>query len=99
MALADTEALTRLLLYAESVTSSRIEGLKVGGRLMLRAVAANALEGETNRRHRHGGPRKHPHDDVGTPDGSDGSTILEAIDTQSLSENASQWGAVPTCWL
>ena len=31
-ALADTEALARLLLRAESVASSRIEGLVVGGR-------------------------------------------------------------------
>ena len=31
-ALADTEALARLLLRAESVASSRIEGLEVGGR-------------------------------------------------------------------
>jgi Fic family protein len=43
MALADTEALARLLLRAESVASSRIEGLEVGGRRLLRAEAANAL--------------------------------------------------------
>ena len=39
-ALAETEALARLLLRAESVTSSRIEGLEVGGRRLLRADAA-----------------------------------------------------------
>jgi len=39
-ALADTEALARLLLRAESVASSFIEGLVVGGRRLLRAEAA-----------------------------------------------------------
>ncbi len=39
-ALADTEALARLLLRAESAASSRIEGLVVGGRQLLRADAA-----------------------------------------------------------
>ena len=42
-ALADTEALARLLLRAESVASSRIEGLEVGGRRLLRADAARHL--------------------------------------------------------
>jgi Fic family protein len=42
-ALADTEALARLLLRAESVASSRIEGLEVGGRRLLHAEAASAL--------------------------------------------------------
>ncbi|HTU11692.1 MAG TPA: Fic family protein [Allosphingosinicella sp.] len=42
-ALADTEALARLLLRAESVASSRIEGLEVGARKLLRAEAAHAL--------------------------------------------------------
>lgn len=42
-ALADTEALGRLLLRAESVASSKIEGLEVGGRRLLRAEAAQAL--------------------------------------------------------
>ncbi|MGH8932746.1 MAG: Fic family protein [Egibacteraceae bacterium] len=42
-ALVDTEALARLLLRAESVASSRIEGLEVGGRRLLRAEAARAL--------------------------------------------------------
>jgi len=42
-ALASTEALARLLLRAESVASSRIEGLEVGGRRLLHAEAANAL--------------------------------------------------------
>ena len=42
VALADTEALARLLLRAESVASSKIEGLEVGGRRLLRAEAATA---------------------------------------------------------
>lgn len=41
-ALANTEALARLLLRAESVASSFIEGLVVGGRRLLRAEAARA---------------------------------------------------------
>ena len=41
-ALADTETLARLLLRAESVASSRIEGLEVGARKLLRAEAAHA---------------------------------------------------------
>ena len=41
--LADTEGLARLLLRAESVASSRIEGLVVGGRRLLRADAARQL--------------------------------------------------------
>ena len=41
--LANSEALARLLLRAESVASSRIEGLEVGGRRLLRADAARAL--------------------------------------------------------
>lgn len=41
--LADTEALARLLLRAEAVASSHIEGLQVGGRRLLRAEAADAL--------------------------------------------------------
>ena len=46
--LAGTEALARLLLRAESVASSRIEGLDVGGRRLLRADAARQL-GEASR--------------------------------------------------
>jgi Fic family protein len=42
-ALADTEALARLLLRAESVASSRIEGLEVGARRLLRTEAAQEL--------------------------------------------------------
>ena len=42
-ALADAEALARLLLRAEAVASSRIEGLEVGGRRLLRALAARQL--------------------------------------------------------
>lgn len=43
LALADTEALARLLLRAESVASSKIEGLEVGPRRLLRAEAASEL--------------------------------------------------------
>ena len=43
--LADTEALARLLLRAEAVASSHIEGLVIGGRRLLRAEAAHALGG------------------------------------------------------
>lgn len=42
-ALVDTEALARLLLRAESVASSRIEGLEIGARKLLRAEAARQL--------------------------------------------------------
>jgi Fic family protein len=42
-ALADTEALARLLLRAESVASSRIEGLEIGARRLLRVEAAKEL--------------------------------------------------------
>lgn len=42
VALADTEALARLLLRAEAVASSFIEGLVVGGRRLLRVEAARA---------------------------------------------------------
>lgn len=41
--LGNTEALARLLLRAEAVASSHIEGLVVGGRRLLRAEAAGAL--------------------------------------------------------
>ena len=41
--LANSEALARLLLRAESVASSRIEGLEIGGRRLLRADAARRL--------------------------------------------------------
>ena len=43
VALADAEALARLLLRAESVASSRIEGLEIGARRLLRADAARSL--------------------------------------------------------
>ena len=46
IALADTEALARLLLRAEAMASSHIEGLVVSGRRLLRAEAARAA-GET----------------------------------------------------
>jgi Fic family protein len=41
--LVDTEALARLLLRAEAVASSKIEGLEIGGRRLLRADAAKDL--------------------------------------------------------
>ena len=41
-ALVDTEALGRILLRAESVASSRIEGLEVGARRLLRAEAVRS---------------------------------------------------------
>jgi Fic family protein len=41
--LVDSEAVARLLLRAEAVASSRIEGLEVGGRRLLKAQAAAAL--------------------------------------------------------
>ncbi|MFZ0890159.1 MAG: Fic family protein [Candidatus Binataceae bacterium] len=47
-ALADTEALARLLLRAESVASSRIEGLEVGGRRLLHAEVAQSVGDEVN---------------------------------------------------
>ena len=43
VALVDSEALARLLLRAESVASSRIEGLEIGARRLLRADAARRL--------------------------------------------------------
>lgn len=42
-ALLDTESLARILLRAESVASSRIEGLEVGARRLLHADAARSL--------------------------------------------------------
>lgn len=42
-AFVDTEAIARLLLRAESVASSRIEGLEAGGRRLLRAEATRSL--------------------------------------------------------
>jgi len=41
--LVDTEALARILLRAESFASSRIEGLEIGARRLLRAEAARSL--------------------------------------------------------
>jgi Fic family protein len=46
-ALADTEGLAWLLLRAESVASSRIEGLEVGARKLLRTEVARELGGQT----------------------------------------------------
>jgi Fic family protein len=43
MALVDTEGLARILLRAESVASSRIEGLEIGARRLLRAEAVRSL--------------------------------------------------------
>ncbi|WP_328390891.1 Fic family protein [Nocardia sp. NBC_00416] len=45
-ALVETETLSRLLLRAEAIASSRIEGLEIGARRLLRAEAARELEGE-----------------------------------------------------
>jgi Fic family protein len=42
--LADSEAMARLLLRAEAVASSRIEGLEIGGRRLLKADLARGLE-------------------------------------------------------
>jgi Fic family protein len=42
-ALVDTEALARMLLRAESVASSRIEGLEIGARRLLRAEAVRSI--------------------------------------------------------
>jgi len=42
--LVDTEALARILLRAEPVASSRIEGLRIGARRLLRAEAARGLD-------------------------------------------------------
>ena len=44
--LADSEAIARLLLRAEAVASSRIEGLEVGGRRLLKAQLAAGLGDE-----------------------------------------------------
>jgi Fic family protein len=44
-ALADSEAIARLLLRAEAVASSRIEGLEVGGRRLLKEQLARDLQG------------------------------------------------------
>lgn len=43
--MSDTEVLSRLLLRAEAVASSRIEGLEIGARRLLRAEAAATVEG------------------------------------------------------
>jgi Fic family protein len=43
-ALADSEAIARLLLRAEAVASSRIEGLEVGGRRLLKAQLARMVK-------------------------------------------------------
>lgn len=45
--LANTEAIARLLLRAEAVASSRIEGLQVGARRLLRVEAAREFEGRS----------------------------------------------------
>ena len=45
-ALVDSEAVARLLLRAEAVASSKIEGLEAGGRRLLRAQAARDLGDE-----------------------------------------------------
>jgi Fic family protein len=45
--LVNTEAIARLLLRAEAVASSRIEGLQVGARRLLRVEAAREFEGRS----------------------------------------------------
>jgi Fic family protein len=47
-ALADTETLARILLRAESVASSRIEGLEIGARRLLRAEAVHSMRKPTS---------------------------------------------------
>lgn len=47
-ALASTEVIARLLLRAEAVASSRIEGLEVGARRLLRVEAAREFEGRAS---------------------------------------------------
>lgn len=47
-ALVETETLSRLLLRAEAIASSRIEGLEIGARRLLRADAAREAEGESS---------------------------------------------------
>jgi Fic family protein len=47
-ALIDTEALARILLRAEAVASSRIEGLDIGARRLLRAEAVRGLDDATS---------------------------------------------------
>jgi Fic family protein len=47
-ALVDTEALARILLRAESVASSRIEGLEIGARRLLRAEAVRSMRGPSS---------------------------------------------------
>lgn len=46
-ALVDTEALARILLRAEAVASSRIEGLEIGARRLLHAEVARSLHGSS----------------------------------------------------
>lgn len=46
--LVSTEALARILLRAEAVASSRIEGLEVGARRLLRAEVARSVDGAPN---------------------------------------------------
>lgn len=49
-ALANSEAMARLLLRAEAVASSKIEGLEVGGRRLLKAEVARAIGDESEQR-------------------------------------------------
>jgi hypothetical protein len=46
-ALVDTEALARILLRAEALAPSRIEGLVIGARCLLRAEVIRKLKGTT----------------------------------------------------
>ena len=66
VALADSEALARLLLRAESVASSRIEGLEIGARRLLRADAARQTRNRTARCDGQRDPGQHRCDDMGS---------------------------------
>ena len=64
-ALANSEALARLLLRAESVASSRIEGLEIGGQAAAPSGCGAEARHGTARRQLQGGPGQHRCDDVG----------------------------------
>jgi hypothetical protein len=59
-ALADSEAMPRLLLRAEAVASSRIEGLEVGGRRLLKAELSRTLAGKIADTRRRASRRRRP---------------------------------------
>ena len=74
-ALAYTEGLARLLLRAELVASSRIEGLVVGVRRLLRADAARRLGGGGQGRHGRRGAGQHRRHGLGSGSGGAGGAI------------------------